>query len=275
MRSAFRSSVVVIVTLALLAPAVSAEDRAAEHDRKDPGPWRGLVDMSLGFVRRYEQPGVCPSTGSKVASALSSLSPNAIGAIMGFTIGAAAGAMTTRSVVGAVRAAFVAGSIGSAIGLIAAHTPASDQLKAMGDRLKRLAEQRDREVCGVVDLGERLRTPVLRHMGSAMQAECDVTAEGVESLDHETGSTLQRCVRTNPDASRILEKHVPMLRTINQTMCRSAASIVEDYNRLIAEAKPEHRHASAPRPMPTDCDDSTDRAPSRGWAPQLRSVHYF
>ncbi|MEY4579199.1 MAG: hypothetical protein RL701_3902 [Pseudomonadota bacterium] len=239
----------------------------------DEQPWVGLVDTGLGFASKFNKsnkPGACKSTGSKVAGALTHVSPNAVGALVGFALGAVAGGAATRSFAGAVRAGFVAGSIGSAMGLVVSKTPAGEKLKALAERYKDLLEKRDNEVCGVVELGERLRKPVLHKLGRELAQECDVSAELVVELDVETGRQLQRCIRLNPEAQRIVQEHVPLFRTINHSTCEAAAYIVEDYNHLIAESVSVHGKAFAPRQLTTDCDDVRSESPSRAWAPKPR-----
>lgn len=264
MKPAVKSTVVVALLFALIVPTVSAEER----------PWSGLVDTGLGFVRKLQGSKSCESTESKIAGAMSSVSPNALGAIVGFAVGAAAGAATTRSISGALRAGFVAGSIGSAVGLIASKTPVGDRIKEYAGRVKDLIAKRDRELCGVVELNEKLRSPVLRHLGATLEPECAVTADGVENLDPETGRKLQACVRQNPEARRIVDQHLPMLRKINQGTCKAAAYIVEDYNQLVREAATQDHESRPPAPLNTDCDEATDAA-SRGWSAPPSGVHYY
>lgn len=264
MKPTIKSTVSVALIFALLVPTAYADDH----------PWSGLVDNGLGFVRKFSDSKSCQTTGSKVAGAMSSVSPNAWGAIVGFAVGAAAGAATTRSFSGALRAGFVAGSIGSAVGLIASKTPAGDRIKEFAGHVKDLIEKRDRELCGVVELNDRLRSPVLRHLGATIAPECDVTADGVESLDAETGRRLQTCVRVNPEARRILDEHAPMLRKINQGTCEAAAYLVEDYNRLVSEAAARDRDTRAPSPLQTPCADAAT-GPSQAWAAPPSPVHYY
>jgi len=200
---------------------------------------QNFLDDGLGFVGQYRNTAQCQSNGSQIASALMSLSPTAVGAVVGFVVGVTAGAVTTGSISAALRAGFVSGSVGSAVGLIASKTPLGDRFRTFAEHVRQLLEARDRELCGVAELGDRVRVTLVHRLGSELRAQCDLTVEDIRSmgaLDSETSRVLSECAAENPQAGRILEQHVARLRMVNQGICQAAAGVVTDYNHLVTEA---------------------------------------
>jgi predicted metal-binding protein len=85
---------------------------------------------------------------------------------------------------------------------------------------------------------------VLDHLQVSLARECQLDARRTNA------GALQRCVKENPNAAQIFERHVSVIATINQGTCQVAASLVRRFERSIAR-----KHEDAPSLAPT-CDDA-------------------
>jgi hypothetical protein len=207
---------------------------------------RGALDRGLGFVRKFREPGQCKQTVDELAGAVTSLSPQVLGAVAGLALGTAAGAASTISVLGALRGGILLGSIGASLGHLA-DVLMPDQVSALADNVQDLIQARDGRVCELIKASDMLRTPVLDHLQSALARECQ--------LDADSGpGALQRCLRENPSAGQIFERHASVIETINQGTCQVAASLVRRFERSIA-----HKDEAAASLAPT-CDDDAEPA---------------
>jgi hypothetical protein len=178
---------------------------------------------------------------------MTSLSPQVLGAAVGLALGAAAGAASTVSVLGALRGGILLGSVGSALGHLA-DVLMPDQVSALADNVQDLIQERDGKVCELIKASDKLRTPVLEHLQASLTRECQLETSAGQD-------TLRRCVRENPNAAQIFERHASVIATINQGTCRVAASLVRRFERNIAR-----KHADAPSLAPS-CDDTEPDAP--------------
>jgi hypothetical protein len=234
---------VIFVVLCAGMPAQAAADGDAQsqwYGRLDHDA-RAALDRGLGFVRKFREPGQCKETVDELAGAMTSLSPEVLGAAVSLALGAAAGAASTASVLGALRGGILLGSVGSALGHLA-DVLLPDRVSALADDVQDLIQERDGKVCELIKASDKLRTPVLDHLQASLQHECQL-----DSADE-----LQRCVRENHEAAQIFERHASLLATINQGTCRVAASLVKRFERGIAR-----KHADAPSLAPA-CDDEPE-----------------
>ncbi|HET8932119.1 MAG TPA: hypothetical protein VFN67_01705, partial [Polyangiales bacterium] len=149
----------------------------------------------------------------------------------------AAGAASTASIFGALRGGILLGSVGSALGHLA-DVLMPDRVSALADDVQDLIQARDGKLCELIKASDKLRRPVLEHLEASLEEEC-------------TGSGLERCVRENPNAAQIFERHVSVLSVINQSTCRVAASLARRFERGIA------RKTDA-APLVTSCDESSE-----------------
>jgi len=280
--STSRASSLLLASVAHAQEYESAPQLPAQRARvraTSPQGSQNPLDDGLGFVGDYRNTAQCRSNGSQIASALLSLSPTAVGAVVGFVVGVTAGAVTTGSISAALRAGFVSGSVGSAVGLIASKTPIGDRVRTFAENLRQLLEARDRELCGVAELGDRVRVTLVHRLGNALRTQCDLTQEDIRSmgaLDYETSRVLSECAADNPRVGRIVEQHVARLRMVNQGICQAAAGVVSDYNHLVKQAslsagtEPENllqvdcggRQRAEPQVAPRNRDRT--RSPARG-----------
>jgi hypothetical protein len=251
--SALRRFVAVAIGLVLICatqPVTAAADDAdntwySELDRDA----RSALERGMGFVRKFREPGQCKATVDELAGAVTSLSPQVLGAVAGLALGAAAGAASTVSVLGALRGGILLGSIGASLGHLA-DVLMPEQVSTLADNVQDLIQERDGRVCELIKASDKLRTPVLDHLQTALAQECRLDANA------EPGA-LQRCMEENPTAARIFERHASVIETINQGTCRVAASLVRRFERGIA-----HKDEAATSLAPT-CDDA-DPSPVLG-----------
>ena len=213
-----------LVCISLAAAPASADGRS----------WFGFMDTGLGFVARLRDKKVCKDTLDELAGAATSMSPETWGAGVGLVLGAAAGAATTRSVIGTLRGGIVVGSIGSALGHLA-EVFAPNQVGAMADDLQDLLQARDGKLCELIKANDKLRVPVMQHLGTAVSHECEIDEEAIASLEPSAGALLDRCVAANPRAARSLARHVRVLRSINRGTCHVAAALVQRFDALLDE----------------------------------------
>lgn len=234
MRDLVRLLSSVLVCVSVAAP-VSADDRSwySGLDREA----RAGLERGMGFVRKFREPGQCKDTVDELAGAVTSLSPEVLGAALGIALGAAAGAASTTSFFGALRGGILLGSVGSALGHLA-DVLMPDQMSALADDVQDLIQARDGKLCELIKASDKLRTPVLEHLETSLEQTCD-------------GTPLQRCVRDDPKAAQIFERHVSVLNVINQGTCRVAAALVKRFERSIAPA------SDAPLLIPF-CDEQPD-----------------
>lgn len=192
------------------------------------------LDRGLGFLRQFREPDKCKDTLDEMAGAVTSLSPDTWGAVIGLAVGVAAGAASTGSVMGALRGGILAGSIGSALGHLA-DVLIPERVAQFADDLQDLIQARDGKVCQLVRASDRLRAPVVEHLSAALSRECRLVPESDPEGGPSLTAALRRCVRDNPAAGRIFESHVSVLRTINEGTCRVAATVVHRFDRVVAE----------------------------------------
>jgi len=239
--TALRSFVsIALVLICVTQPAIAAADDAwySELDRDA----RRALEQGMGFVRKFREPGQCKETVDELAGAVTSLSPQVLGAVAGLALGAAAGAASTVSVLGALRGGILLGSVGASLGHLA-DVLMPDRVSALADNVQDLIQERDGRVCELIKASDKLRTPVLDHLQTALARECQLSA-GAEP------GALQRCVRDNPNAAQIFERHASVIATINQGTCQVAASLVRRFERSIAR-KDEDAPSLAP-----SCDEA-------------------
>lgn len=236
---------------------LSATGLVAAPARADGRAWFGFMDSGLGFVAGLRDQKQCKQTLDELAGEATSLSPETWGAGVGLALGAAAGAATTRSLMGTVRGGLVVGSIGSALGHLA-EVLAPNQIGALADNLQDLLQARDGKLCELIKANDALRAPVLQHLGTAVSRECEIDAEALAALDPAAGARLERCVAQNPRAARSLARHVRVLRSINRGTCHMAAALVQRFDALLRE----HGHGADPGPAPT-CDEAAPSLPER------------
>jgi outer membrane lipoprotein SlyB len=243
----------VVLVCASVAAPVAAEDKPSQHagafgalDREA----RNSLERGLGFVRKFREPGQCKETVDELAGAVTSLSPEVLGAAVGLALGAAAGAASTASVLGALRGGILLGSIGSALGHLA-DVLLPERVTALADDVQDLIQARDGKLCELIKASDKLRTPVLEHLEASLEETC--------KLDAASGAALQHCMRDNPEAAEIFERHASVLAAINQGTCRVAASLVRRFERSIAhQPDAQNRPSLAP-----NCDE-----PEPGESPQ-------
>jgi len=245
------------------------------------GPKLSFFDEGLGFVRKYRDAAACPHDDPHTASALGAVAPNALGAAVGFVVGSVAGIASTRSWMGALRGGIVGGSIGTAMGQLASASGAVDKLSDVDENPTELADKRDSALCEVVRRGDQVRTPVLVHLGKALNAECHVAPKDLARLDPAAVMAIQRCISGSDEAGRIAAKHLTALRAINHGTCRAAAYIVDTYNRkLLDQALRDHR-TDVNELMYAECEDDEPKrdsaptaAPRRPQLPRAGSTEY-
>lgn len=235
----FASVSIGLVLICVTQPATAAADDAwySELDRDA----RSALERGMGFVRKFREPGQCKETVDELAGAVTSLSPQVLGAVAGLALGAAAGAASTVSVLGALRGGILLGSVGASLGHLA-DVLMPEKVSALADNVQDLIQERDGRVCELIKASDKLRTPVLDHLQTALAQECQLDGSA------EPGA-LQRCVRENPHAAQIFERHASVIATINEGTCRVAASLVRRFERSIAQ-KDEDAPSLAP-----SCDE--------------------
>lgn len=229
----------VLVCVSVATP-VSAEDRSwfSGLDREA----REGLERGLGFARKFREPGQCKETVDELAGAATSLSPEVLGAVVGLALGAAAGAASTTSFFGALRGGILLGSVGSALGHLA-DVLMPDQVAALADDVQDLIQARDGKLCELIKASDKLRAPVLQHLETSLAETC-------------AGDALPRCMRDNPRAAQIFDRHASVLNVINQGTCRVAASVARRFERSIAH-KPD---APAEPTLSPFCDEQSEAA---------------
>ena len=245
------------------------------------GPRLNFFDEGLGFVRKYRGASTCPRDDARATSALVAVAPNALGAAVGFVVGSVAGIASTRSWLGALRGGIVGGSIGTAMGQLASASGAVDKLSDIDENPTELADKRDSALCEVVRRGDQVRTPVLVHLGKALNPECHVAPKDLASLDPAAVMAIQRCMSRSDEANRVAAKHLAALRAINHGTCRAAAYIVDTYNRkLLDQALRDHR-TDVNELMEAECEDAEPKrnaaptaAPRQPQLPRAGSTEY-
>jgi hypothetical protein len=252
-RSALVASFVYLVSASVPA-RISADDRAARdwYSTLDSDA-RAALERGMGFVRKFREPGQCKETVDELAGAMTSLSPEVLGAAVGLALGAAAGAASTASLLGALRGGILLGSVGSALGHLA-DVLVPDRVSALADDVQDLIQARDGKVCELIKASDKLREPVLEHLHTSLEREC--------LRDGDDDAALQRCVRDNTSAAAILERHASVLATIDRGTCYVAASLVKRFERGISQkAQEQGGAAAAGASLSASCDEEPAEAP--------------
>jgi hypothetical protein len=241
----------------VLCVSVTSRASADERPRSDWQEWYGAldhqartsVDRGLGFLRKFREPGKCKATVDELAGAMTSLSPEVLGAAVGLAVGAAAGAATTYSVFGALRGGILLGSIGSALGHLA-DVLMPDRVADIADNLQDLIQDRDGKVCELIKASDKLRAPVIDHLEASLERECQMEPGEAQ------GAALRGCLRDNAQAAAIFERHSSVLSTINRGTCRVAASLVRRFERGVARVKRESAGETADASLVPSCDEA-------------------
>ena len=243
---------------ALAIALLACTSLAASDVRADGRDWFGFTDSGLGFVARLRDRKVCKDALDELAGAATSLSPETWGASVGLALGAAAGAATTRSVIGTLRGGIVVGSIGSALGHLA-EVFAPNQVGEWADNLQDLLQARDGKLCELIKANDKARIPVMQHLSTAISRECAIDAAALTALDPSAGAQLERCVAGNTRAARSLTRHTRVLRSINRGTCHIATALVLRFNAHLAKRGDASREMLTPYcddvPQPQTADD--------------------
>src|SRR5689334_18863033 len=117
---------------------------------------REALERGTGFVRKFREPGQCKESVDELAGAVTSLSPEVLGAVVGLAVGAAAGAASTASIFGALRGGILLGSVGSALGHLA-DVLMPDRVSALADDVQDLIQARDGKLCELIKASDKLR----------------------------------------------------------------------------------------------------------------------
>lgn len=240
----------------VLCISVCSRAAADDHASSDWQAWYGTldrharasVDRGLGFLHKFREPGKCKETVDELAGAMTSLSPEVLGAAVGLAVGAAAGAASTYSVFGALRGGILLGSIGSALGHLA-DVLMPDRVADLADNLQDLIQERDGRVCELIKASDKLRAPVVEHLETALERECQLAPGEAQ------GAALHDCLRDNAEAAATFERHASVLSTINQGTCRVAASLVRRFDRAGASVSDDGDDHADARLVPS-CDEA-------------------
>ena len=252
-RSPFVSCALAFALCAGVSTRAAADERSSDWQA-----WYGTLDKharaslenGLGFLHKFREPGQCKETVDELAGAMTSLSPEVLGAAVGLAVGAAAGAASTYSVFGALRGGLLLGSIGSALGHLA-DVMMPDRVAELADNLQDLIQERDGRVCELVKASDKLRAPVIEHLESSLERECQLDPGEAQ------GAALRRCLRDNGKAAETFERHATVLSTINQGTCHVAASLVRRFDRGVARVTSDgaDKDTSTARLVPS-CDEA-------------------
>jgi hypothetical protein len=232
----------------LLAVSPALADGRGWYDAFDHDA-RSALDRGLGFLHKFREPGQCKQTVDELAGAVTSLSPEVMGAVVGLALGAAAGVASTGSVLGALRGGILVGSVGSALGHLA-DVLLPDGVSALADNVQDMVQERDGKLCELIKASDKLRTPVLEHLEVSLSRECQ--------LDSRDAQALQACMRDNTLAAQIFERHASVLSAINRGTCRVAASLAERFERAIARRQDPNEPAPS---LALSCDDEEPAVP--------------
>lgn len=183
-------------------------------------PWVEVTDLGLDAAAEFAKASKCSTTAEKTSGAIAHAGgPILLGTAVGVAIGALSGSVR-NGVVSGIAAAALARTAGL-----------GDLMRDWASVPSHAAAQRDRNICELIELGERTKQPIVDHLFSVLDKRCGLSAAVLQKADPNWARiAVVACSAGNENVRQAIDAHFAAIRSVNAGTCRAAAFIVFAYN---------------------------------------------
>lgn len=179
-------------------------------------PWVEVTDLGLDAAAEFAKASKCSTTAEKISGAIAH-SGGPI--LLGPAVGALSGSVR-KGVVSSVAAAALARTAGL-----------GDLMRDWAMVPSGAASQRDRNVCELIDLGERTKQPIVAHLFSVLDKRCGLSAAVLQKADPNWARiAVVACSTGDESVRQAIDEHFAAIRSVNTGTCRAIAFVVYAYN---------------------------------------------
>lgn len=183
-------------------------------------PWVEVTDLGLDAAAEFAKASKCSTTAEKISGALAHAGgPILLGSAIGVAVGALSGS-ARKGIVSGVAAAALARTAGL-----------GDVMRDWASAPSGAAAQRDRNICELIDLGERTKQPIIAHLLSVLDKRCGLSAAVLQKADPNWARVaVVACSAGDESVREAIDAHFAAIRSVNTGTCRAAAFVVYAYN---------------------------------------------